>query len=74
MKIINSQELDKDNIFPCYSPPLMKYLVEIKDIHFIDTQFNELTGKKTWVFCKSDLLEEALLEWTERGKSGNKIY
>lgn len=74
MKIINSQDLDKENIFPCFSPPLMKFLVEIKGIHFIDIQFNEYTNKKCWIFCKSNLLSNALEEWGVRGKTDNKIY
>lgn len=74
MKIINSQDLDKENIFPCFSPPLTKFLVEIKGIHYIDIQFNEYTNKKAWIFIRSQKLNDALIEWSERGKSGNKIY
>jgi hypothetical protein len=74
MKIINSQEIDKENIFLCFSPPLAKFLVEVKGIEFIDIQFSEKNNKKIWVFCRSNILNNALLEWTERGKTGNKIY
>lgn len=74
MKIINSQDLDKDNIFPCFSPPLKKFLVEVKSIHYVDIQFNEYTNKKSWIFMRSQILDDALLEWSERGKSGDKIY
>lgn len=74
MKIINSQDIDKENIFSCFSPPLAKFLVEVKNIHFIDIQFNEITHKKCWVFCKSELLSKALDEWGERGRTDNKIY
>ena len=74
MKIINSQDMDKDNIFSCFSPPLAKFLVEIKGIHFIDIQFNEVTHKKSWVFIMSDYLKESLKEWKIRGETGNKIY
>ena len=74
MKIINSQDINKENIFLCFSPPLAKFLVEIKGIHFIDIQFNEVTHKKCWVFCMSNNLKTALEEWKIRGETGNKIY
>ncbi len=74
MKIINSQDIDKENIFSCFSPPLAKFLVEIKGIHFIDIQFNEVTHKKSWVFIMGKDLKEALKEWKIRGETGNKIY
>jgi len=74
MKIINSQDLDKDNIFPCFSPPLKKFLVEVKGIHYVDIQINEYTGKKAWIFVKSESLSRSLEEWSERGKTDNKIY
>lgn len=74
MKIINTQEMDKDNIYYCFSPPLKNFLVNIKGIHFIDETFNEKSKKSCWIFILSDFLSEALQEWTERGKTGNKIY
>ncbi len=74
MKIINSEDMNKNNIFSCFSPPLTKFLVEIKGIHFIDIRFNEYTNKKCWIFAMSDSLKDALFEWKERGISGNKMY
>jgi len=74
MKIINTGKMNHDDIFPCYSPLLSKYLVEIKGIEFVDIQFSEKNNKKIWIFIQSPILQLALTEWTERGKSGNKIY
>ena len=74
MQIINSQDIDSNNIFSCFSPPLAKFLIEVKGIHFIDIQFNEHSKKKKWIFIMNDLLKESLKEWSDRGKTGNKIY
>jgi hypothetical protein len=74
MKIINSHKMDREDIFPCFSPPLAKFLVEIKGIEFIDIQFNQSTNKKSWIFAKSQKLDDALAEWKERKDNKNKIY
>ena len=74
MQIINPQDINSNNIFPCFSPPLAKFLVEVKGIHFIDIQFNEKSKKKKWLFIMNEELKKCLNEWSERGKTGNKIY
>lgn len=74
MKITNVQEMDKKDVFLCFSPPLKNFLVNIKGIFFVDETFNEKSKKNCWWFLKSDYLNKALIEWTERGKNNNKIY
>lgn len=74
MKITNTHEMNKEDIFPCFSPPLKNFLVNIKGIFFVNETFNDKSRKSCWIFIKSQQLENALEEWTTRGKTGDKIY
>jgi hypothetical protein len=74
MKIINAQEMSKEKIFHCFSPPLKNFLVDVKGILFVDEFFNKKTKKSCWIFIRGAELNLALIEWTERGKNNNKFY
>jgi chemotaxis protein histidine kinase CheA len=74
VNVHKSQELNETDIFRCFSPPLKKFLVEIKNIIFIDEKVNVHSKKICWIFIKSDDLNQALSEWKERGITNNKIF
>ena len=66
--------IDRQNLFPCYSPVFKRFLEEEKAILHIDKKNNELTDKTCWYFIISEEFNNSLDEWRERKLQGNKFY
>lgn len=67
-------EIEKRNLFPCYSPPFKRFLEKEKGILYIDKKKNELVDKTCWYFLKSEEFNDALIEWRIRKIQNNKFY
>lgn len=52
-------------LFPCYSIPLMKWLVNEKGIRYKLVALNANTKKTMYIFIDDDNLKDALNEWKE---------
>ena len=73
MKIVDKKDsfFKKENCYPCYSLKLNDFLQEEKKILPIRVTSSKKTGKTCFVYVLTDMLDEALKEWTDRKKNGN---
>ncbi len=53
------------DLFPCYSIPLMKWLMNKKNIKYKLIGMNPKSHKKFYVFIDNQKLNNALKEWKE---------
>ncbi|MEH6941662.1 hypothetical protein [Bacillus sp. JJ722] len=51
-----------NNYFYCYSPKLKTRLLEMGE-RFICVGLHETTGRKFWLFAKSETVDAVLAEW-----------
>lgn len=58
----DSEDVD---LFPCYSIPLMRWLINKKNIKYKLIGLNPKTNKKFYVFIDNKKLNNALKEWKE---------
>lgn len=63
----------KEKLFFCKSPNLLKFLVDIHDIHYINKVLNN-DNRFTWVFLKTKDLDDALTEWSNNKKNNTFVY
>jgi len=65
MNIINNDNIEKSDLFPCYSLNLYKFLKDIKLIFPLNSKplINIKNGKKYYEFVKCKRFQIALDEW-----------
>jgi len=74
MKINNVQEhFCNSDIFFCYSFNLERFLQQEKNIYFVDQGLHKKTNKIYFMYIKTDELNSALKEWSNR-KTTNNFY
>jgi hypothetical protein len=64
---------NKEEVFYCKSPNLLKFLTEIYKIQYINKILNK-DNKFTWVFFRSPDLDKALNEWSNNKKNNTFLY
>ncbi|MED5103139.1 hypothetical protein P9858_23770 [Niallia circulans] len=60
--------MNQEKYFFCYSTNLFEFIRYEKGIKFICTAFHDKTMSRFWLFERTEELNNALLEYTERGK------
>lgn len=74
MRINNIEKVvDRKDIFFCYSFNLVRFLQYEKGVFPVDQDVHKITKKIYYIFLKTEDLDSALKEWTER-KKDNKLF
>lgn len=63
MEIVNWKELNREDIYCCFSFPLYKFIVA-NGLQPIAKETHKKTNRIFSVFMKGDRLQELLTEWT----------
>ena len=80
MFITNHESLDRTELFPCKSLPLMKFLCEHVGLNFIaredfvEEKDGKLKNKHVWFFVKTAELQLALKDWAIRKQTKNMLF
>lgn len=65
--------IPKDDLYFCYSLNLHRFLKDEKEIYHVNCGVNKKTGRMWFTYFKTDFLDTALKEWTQR-KVQNNLY
>jgi hypothetical protein len=75
MFITNPESLNKDELFPCKSLPLMRFLCQHMGLNyiaresFIEKKDGKQKTKQIWFFVKTPELQSSLQDWALRKPS-----
>ena len=74
MLVLNTDNINKKKLYPCYSSNLYKFLLYIKQIHPISIKVHYKTNKKFSLFVKTEELQNALTEWSNNKETNTLVF
>lgn len=76
MNIVNTENINKNKIFYCYSFNLHNYLKYIKNIFPLNSKpkTNIKNSKQYYEFIRSKRFDEALKEWQNNKKNNTLVF
>lgn len=72
MRINNIEDIEKSNLYYCYSLKQYKFLLK-NDIDPLRVAFNNRTNKFMGIFVKTKVLSKLLKKWSNAGKRGERL-